>query len=143
MDYFPRSADEESAQTSDLHAFPANVSSPDGAGGSVRLKTDSPFLYTYTRELVHLNDLPVYADIPDLYAPGADIPANMTDIMDIRTHYERQWLDRGLTIKYLHFGLPEEADAPLVEYTGDIPKTHTAATAADRCSARTFVRRRP
>lgn len=93
-----------------------------GVGGSVRFKTDSPFLYTYTRELVHLNDMPVYADVPDLYAPWADIPANMSGIMDIRTHYERQWLDRGLTIKYLHFGLPEDSEAPLAEYTEDIPE---------------------
>ena len=46
----------------------------------------------------------------------------MSGIMDIRTHYERQWLDRGLTIKYLHFGLPKDEDAPLVEYTEDIPE---------------------
>lgn len=93
-----------------------------GTGGSVRLKTDSPFLYTYTREMVRLNALPIYADVPDLYTPGADIPADMAEIMDIRTHYERQWLDRGLTIKYLHFGLPEAENASLVEYTEDIPE---------------------
>ena len=93
-----------------------------GAGGSVRLKTDSPFLYTYTRQLVRLNALPVYADISDLYAPDAPIPANMEAIMDIRTHYERQWLERGLTIKYLHFGLPENEDAVLEEYTEEIPE---------------------
>ena len=93
-----------------------------GPGGSVRLKTDSPFLYTYTRGLAHLNRLAVYADIPDLYAAGTHIPDDMADIMDIRTHYERQWLDRGLTIKYLHFGLPTDEGAALEEYTEDIPE---------------------
>lgn len=69
--------------------------------GIVHLKTDSPFLYTYTRELVKLNGLPVEVDTDDLYHSGL---AN--DILEIKTHYECQWLQRGLTIKYLKFRLP-------------------------------------
>ena len=69
--------------------------------GIVHLKTDSPFLYTYTRELVKLNGLPVEVDTDDLYLSGL---AN--DILEIKTHYECQWLQRGLTIKYLKFRLP-------------------------------------
>jgi hypothetical protein len=70
-------------------------------GGTVHLKTDSPFLYTYTHALVEENHLPVTADTDDLYASGmAD------DILDIKTHYEMQWLQRGLTIKYIRFALP-------------------------------------
>ena len=69
-------------------------------GGIINLKTDSPFLYTYTRELVRLNGLPVKVDTDDLYASGmAD------DILEIRTFYEQQWLARGLTIKYLRWRL--------------------------------------
>lgn len=69
-------------------------------GGIINLKTDSPFLYTYTRELVRLNGLPVEVDTDDLYASGmAD------DILEIRTFYEQQWLVRGLTIKYLRWRL--------------------------------------
>lgn len=69
-------------------------------GGIINLKTDSPFLYTYTRELVRLNGLPVEVDTDDLYASGmAD------DILEIRTFYEQQWLARGLTIKYLRWRL--------------------------------------
>jgi tRNA (guanine-N7-)-methyltransferase len=72
-------------------------------GGLVHLKTDSPFLYTYTHALVTTNALPVEVDTDDLYASGlAD------DILDIKTYYERQWLERGLTIKYLRFALPHE-----------------------------------
>ncbi|MBQ1798828.1 MAG: tRNA (guanosine(46)-N7)-methyltransferase TrmB [Muribaculaceae bacterium] len=72
-------------------------------GGLVHLKTDSPFLYTYTHALVTTNALPVQVDTDDLYASGlAD------DILDIKTYYERQWLERGLTIKYLRFALPHE-----------------------------------
>jgi len=70
-------------------------------GGMVRLKTDSPFLYTYTREMARLNGLTVGTDTADLYATID--PAD--PILNIRTHYERQWLARGLTIKYLTFAL--------------------------------------
>lgn len=87
-------------------------------GGLVHLKTDSPFLYTYTHALVQANHLPVVIDTSDLYHSGL-----ATDILEIKTHYERQWLDRGLTIKYLKFRLPHEG--PLVEPDIDIaPDTY-------------------
>ncbi|MBR1426929.1 MAG: tRNA (guanosine(46)-N7)-methyltransferase TrmB [Paludibacteraceae bacterium] len=69
-------------------------------GGTVHLKTDSPFLYTYTREMLRLNDLPVLADTDDLYAV-----TQYPDAQALQTHYEHQWLDRGLTIKYLAWQL--------------------------------------
>lgn len=70
-------------------------------GGIIHLKTDSPFLYTYTSELVKVNGLPVEVNTNDLYSSGlAD------DILDIKTYYEQQWLSRGLTIKYIKFHLP-------------------------------------
>lgn len=74
-------------------------------GGLVHLKTDSPFLYTYTDALVQLNQLPQEVNTSDLYSSGL---AN--DILEIKTHYERQWLERGLTIKYLQFHLPHEGE---------------------------------
>ena len=81
-------------------------------------KTDSPFLYTYTHALVEENHLPVDADTDDLYASGI---AN--DILDIKTHYEMQWLQRGLTIKYIRFALPHGVQ--LVEPDIDIePDTY-------------------
>jgi len=86
--------------------------------GLVHLKTDSPFLYTYTHTLVQDNGLPVLTDTDDLYASGL---AN--DILDIKTHYEMQWLQRGLTIKYICFALPH--DVPLAEPDIDIePDTY-------------------
>ncbi|MGM9803221.1 MAG: tRNA (guanosine(46)-N7)-methyltransferase TrmB [Muribaculaceae bacterium] len=72
-------------------------------GGIVHLKTDSPFLYTYTSELLKLNNLPTEVNTNDLYHSGiAD------DILEIKTYYEQQWLSRGLTIKYLKFHLPQQ-----------------------------------
>ena len=80
-------------------------------GGVINLKTDSPFLYTYTRLLCEANPgaITVETMTDNLYAmsesPGLDL--------DIRTHYEQQWLDRGLTIKYIRMRL--DATTALVE----------------------------
>ena len=72
-------------------------------GGLVHLKTDSNFMFTYTRYMVEHNHLPVEVMTEDLYHSGlAD------EILGIRTYYEQQWLDRGLNIKYLRFRLPHE-----------------------------------
>lgn len=80
-------------------------------GGTIHLKTDSPFLYTYTREMATLNRLPMDVDTADLYhSERLTLPEGL---LNIQTHYERQWLQRGLTIKYLKFGLPR--DLKLVE----------------------------
>lgn len=74
-------------------------------GGVVHLKTDSPFLYTYTSELIKVNHLPIEVDTENLYESGlAD------DILEIKTYYEQQWLSRGLTIKYLKFHLPHDGE---------------------------------
>ena len=70
-------------------------------GGIVHLKTDSPFLYTYTDALVRLNNFDTEVNTNNLYGSGiAD------DILEIKTYYERQWLARGLTIKYIKVHLP-------------------------------------
>ncbi len=69
--------------------------------GQVNLKTDSPFLYTYTDRLVKLNSLPVEMNTSDLYGSGlAD------EESAIKTYYEQQWLARGKQIKLLSFRLP-------------------------------------
>lgn len=88
-------------------------------GGRINLKTDSPFLYTYTRLMARLNSLPLHADTDDLYGRPDSLPADYAPLLDIRTFYEQQWLDRGLTIKYLAFDLP--GDTPLEEPDDDIP----------------------
>ena len=71
--------------------------------GLIHLKTDSNFMFTYTRYMVEHNHLPVEVMTEDLYHSGlAD------EILSIRTYYEQQWLDRGLNIKYLRFRLPHQ-----------------------------------
>ena len=73
--------------------------------GLIHLKTDSNFMFTYTRYMVEHNHLPVEVLTDDLYHSGL---AN--EILSIRTYYEQQWLDRGLNIKYLRFRLPHEGE---------------------------------
>lgn len=85
-------------------------------GGRINLKTDSPFLYTYTRLLCEANRGAIEVDVisDDLYGAPEAMPLDL----DIRTHYEQQWLDRGLTIKYIRFA-PDAATA-LVEPEAEI-----------------------
>ncbi len=74
-------------------------------GAVVNLKTDSPFLYEYTRRLVALNNLECLADTADLYAcPSGSLSESLTQI---QTFYEQQWLSRGKKIKYISFRLPD------------------------------------
>ena len=66
--------------------------------GIVNLKTDSPFLFEYTRRLIKLNNLEIIDITPDLYGSGkADATTS------IKTFYETQWLSRGKTIKLISF----------------------------------------
>lgn len=66
--------------------------------GIIHLKTDSNFMFTYTCEMVKLNNFPVLFNTDNLYASELVDP-----ILGIKTHYEKQWLERGLTIKYIKF----------------------------------------
>lgn len=66
--------------------------------GSVHLKTDSAFLFTYTKAMAGLNQLPIVSELEDV-----DLVATSGHILAIRTYYEQQWIARGIAIKYLHF----------------------------------------
>ncbi|WP_291528363.1 tRNA (guanosine(46)-N7)-methyltransferase TrmB [Bacteroides sp. UBA939] len=73
--------------------------------GIIHLKTDSNFMFTYTRYMIEKNHLPADVMTEDLYHSGmAD------DILSIKTYYEQQWLERGLNIKYIKFHLPAEGE---------------------------------
>ena len=78
-------------------------------GGIVHLKTDSNFLFTYTDLLVSKNKLPVEFRTDDLYhLLGTEEDSQVSRMLGIQTYYERQWIARGLNIKYLKFRLPAE-----------------------------------
>ena len=113
-------------------------------GGLIHLKTDSNFLFTYTKYMVEANHLPVEVCTEDLYKaplPAPPVGGRVAEpiasfiqedkesspprgeiergLLSIRTYYEQQWLARGLSIKYLRFRLP--AEGPLVEPDVEIP----------------------
>lgn len=69
-------------------------------GGVVHLKTDSLFQYTYTRMMAVQNGFEMVADTDDLYQSEM-----LNEILQIKTFYEKQWISRGITIKYLAFRL--------------------------------------
>ena len=100
--------------------------------GLVHLKTDSPFLYTYTDALVKCNSFEVEINSSDLYGSGIS-----DDILEIKTYYERQWLARGKTIKYIKFRLPHRAepigrgDCTLMEYIEHINQAPQPYTEPD------------
>ncbi len=66
--------------------------------GIIHLKTDSNFLFTYTRAMIEENKLDVLFETDDLYNSGLQ-----DDILEIQTFYEQQWRERGLSIKYIRF----------------------------------------
>ena len=74
-------------------------------GGTIHLKTDSNFLFTYTQYLVEKNQLPVLLRTTDLYAESPD-SSDFSEAASIQTYYESMWIERGLNIKYMKFRLP-------------------------------------
>lgn len=86
--------------------------------GTVHLKTDSNFLYTYTKYMVEKNALPLLLSTEDLYHDDKLDDATRT-ILSIHTYYENQWIDRGLNIRYMKFLLPSNGE--LVEPDVEIP----------------------
>lgn len=73
-------------------------------GGLVHLKTDSQFLFTYTQYVVSINQLPLLRSLSDVYTEP--LSQAESQLLHIKTYYEQQWLQRGITIKYLCFALP-------------------------------------
>lgn len=89
-------------------------------GGTIHVKTDSTFLYTYTKLLVEHNSLPLLYATDNLYDDASPATAHARAI---QTYYESMWMERGIAIKYIAFTLPHEAvitepevDIPLDDY---------------------------
>ncbi|MBQ7191975.1 MAG: tRNA (guanosine(46)-N7)-methyltransferase TrmB [Paludibacteraceae bacterium] len=88
-------------------------------GGLVHLKTDSPFLYTYTAAMLSDSHSIVLADTYDLYGNEDYTNPLFTDARALQTYYEQQWLARGMKIKYLCWQLQTDG---WVEPTIEIEK---------------------
>jgi tRNA (guanine-N7-)-methyltransferase len=70
-------------------------------GGIIHLKTDSPSLYRFTKWVIELYDLPVIEDIEDVYAEET-----VSEVLQIKTHYESLDIAQSNKIHYLQFMLP-------------------------------------
>ena len=81
-------------------------------GGTIHLKTDSNFLFTYTTLMVEKNGLPVDFRTEDLHH-DPHLSPDSSPLLNIRTYYEQMWMDRGLNIRYMRWHLP--ADGELCE----------------------------
>jgi len=68
--------------------------------GFINLKTDSVELYTYTKNLIELNNIDLITDIDNLYKSEL-----VDETLSIKTFYEQQWLEQGKPIHYLRFKL--------------------------------------
>lgn len=64
----------------------------------IHLKTDSNFMFSYTVAMVNSNQFEMEAYNENIYA---SMPED--SILNIKTYYEKQWLERGITIKYIRF----------------------------------------
>lgn len=69
--------------------------------GIVNLKTDSDELYAYTRELVEFNGLEIVLATEDVYNSSC-----LTEVLSIKTTYEKMFLAEGSNINYIAFRLP-------------------------------------
>ena len=88
------------------------------SSGIVHLKTDSRFLYEYTRSVIRANDLQVLASGTDIYHIPPVIPdeakgclQDMDAVFEVQTFYETMFLKMGLPILYLAFRL-DRPDLP-------------------------------
>lgn len=75
-------------------------------GGIIHLKTDSPVLYDYTLEMIAAHGLPIFAQSRDVYTDLVTrVSPEEQAVLNIRTYYERMWLEEGRKIHYLRFGI--------------------------------------
>ena len=75
-------------------------------GGTIHLKTDSNFLFTYTTYVVEKNALPVDFRTEDLYHDERSAQNVEPATLSVQTYYESMWIARGLNIRYMRWHLP-------------------------------------
>ncbi len=72
-------------------------------GGVIHLKTDSDVMYQYTLDVIGECGHQLLYRSDDLYLNPED--PEIQDVIPVKTHYEKIWLEQGLKIKYLRFSL--------------------------------------
>jgi len=76
-------------------------------GGTVKLKTDSRFLYEYTLAVAQANGLKILHSTTDLYGEPHTLGA---ELYEVQTFYEKMFLEQGYRINYLEFEIDREGD---------------------------------
>jgi len=71
-------------------------------GGLIHLKTDSTCLYEYTLQVIEENKNLIIWQTDNLYQ---NCPDNRQELIQIKTHYEKLFTDKGENIKYICFTL--------------------------------------
>jgi len=83
-----------------------------GGSGIINLKTDSPDLYSFTKNVVNLFNLPLLMNMDDIHAE-----TEVKNELKIKTHYEKLDIARSNRIHYLQFSLnktfPADAEEQL------------------------------
>ena len=97
-------------------------------GGFIHLKTDSRYLYEYTQAVCKVNNLPILVCSTDIYTdrrfsrpsgPRNDkgdvipseasvSPLDLSCVTEVQTFYEKMFLEMGLPITYMAFGIGHE-----------------------------------
>lgn len=95
-----------------------------GINGIVNLKTDSPDLYDFTKNVINLFKLELLEDINDIYAENESRKE-----LQIKTHYEKLDIAKSNRIHYLKFSLnnplPTDTDEQVKQLLTETPKQNS------------------
>ena len=69
--------------------------------GIIHLKTDNDVFFEYTLKVIEESGYELLFSTADLYSRPDD--EEVKDVIAVKTHYEKMWLEQGLKIKYLRF----------------------------------------
>ena len=69
--------------------------------GKIHLKTDSPDLFQYTSDIVKHNNFDLFYSSDDIYSKELH-----SEILSIKTHYEKIYLLKNKPITYINFSIP-------------------------------------
>lgn len=72
-------------------------------GGKIHLKTDSPYLYQFTKKVIELYNCQLLIDFDDVYGQQ-----ELSQELQIKTHYESLDIAQSKRVHYLCFSLPQD-----------------------------------
>jgi tRNA (guanine-N7-)-methyltransferase len=72
------------------------------SNGLIHLKTDSPEMFNYTKNLARFNGLAIEFETQDIHSRKYE-----DEDLYIKTYYEQLWLKESLSIHYIRFRLPD------------------------------------